>query len=94
MRRDQEFSAQGDRGFLKNGSKAGIQPRHEHRLRLQLGALDAAVGAEGMSLPGWKLHPLKGGLAGHWAVRIDKRWRLTFAFEGQNAILVNYQDYH
>ena len=47
-----------------------------------------------MAFPGWKLHPLKGDLAGHWAVWVDKIWRLTFRFEVGNAVLVDYQDYH
>jgi len=38
------------------------------------------------------LHPLRGELKGHWTV--NGNWRLTFAFEGQDAILVDYQDYH
>jgi len=38
--------------------------------------------------------PLKGDLEGHWAVRVSGNWRLTFAFEGEDAILVDYQDYH
>ncbi|MFZ1318870.1 MAG: type II toxin-antitoxin system RelE/ParE family toxin [Candidatus Nitrotoga sp.] len=25
---------------------------------------------------------------------MNGNWRLTFAFEGEDAILVNYQDYH
>jgi len=45
-------------------------------------------------LPAWRLHPLKGEMAGHWAVRVDKNWRITFRFEGGNAVLVDYQDYH
>jgi hypothetical protein len=28
------------------------------------------------------------------AVRVSGNWRLTFAFEGEDAILVDYQDYH
>jgi proteic killer suppression protein len=40
------------------------------------------------------LHPFKVGLEGHWAVRVSGNWRLKFAFEGENAILVDYQDYH
>ena len=28
------------------------------------------------------------------AVYVEKNWRLTFAFEGSDAVLVNYQDYH
>jgi RelE-like toxin of type II toxin-antitoxin system HigB len=43
------FQHKGIESFFKTGSKAGIQPRHEHRLRLQLGALDAAVGPDGMN---------------------------------------------
>ena len=47
-----------------------------------------------MNLPGWKFHALKGNLAGHFAVTVNKNWRLTFTFEGEDAILVDYQDYH
>lgn len=45
-------------------------------------------------MPGWKLHPLKGGLAGHWAVTVNGNWRLTFRFVSADAELVDYQDYH
>jgi len=38
--------------------------------------------------------PLKGALEAHWAVWVDHRWRLTFRFEDQDAVLVDYQDYH
>ncbi len=47
-----------------------------------------------MDAPGWKLHSLKGDLKGQWAIGVDGNWRLTFAFDGNDAILVNYQDYH
>jgi toxin HigB-1 len=88
------FRHAGLKRFFDSGSKADIQPKHAKRLRLQLGQLDAADGPADMNLPGWKLHPLKGALAGHWAVWIDENWRLTFRFEGTDAVLVDYQDYH
>lgn len=47
-----------------------------------------------MNMPGWGLHQLAGDLKGHWAVRISGNWRLIFAFDKQDAILVDYQDYH
>ena len=48
-----------------------------------------------MNVPGWKLHPLKGaGLKAHWSVWVNGNWRLTFTFEGEDAVLVDYQDYH
>jgi proteic killer suppression protein len=36
----------------------------------------------------------KGGLSGHWSVSVNGIWRLTFAFENGDAILVNYRDVH
>lgn len=47
-----------------------------------------------MDVPGWHLHPLKGKLIGHWSVRVSGNWRMTFKFEGEDAVLVDYQDYH
>ena len=47
-----------------------------------------------MSAPGWRLHPLHGDLEGHWSLDVSGNWRLTFTFEGEDAVLVDYQDYH
>lgn len=47
-----------------------------------------------MNAPGWRLHQLKGELAGHWSVEVSGNWRLLFTFDGEDAILVDYQDYH
>lgn len=88
------FRHKGLERFFKTGSKAGIQPQHAPRLRLQLARLDSASSPADMSLPGWKLHPLSGGLKTHWAVRVSGNWRLTFIFEGEDALLVDYRDYH
>ena len=88
------FRHRGLRRFFETGSKAGIQPKHARRLRLQLGALDKARCPGDMDLSGWRLHPLTGELAGHWAVWVDENWRLTFRFDGTDAEVVDYQDYH
>jgi proteic killer suppression protein len=80
--------------FFRKGSKAGIQAKHATRLRIQLFALDNAKSAKDMNAPGWKLHPLKGELAGLWTISVSGNWRLTFAFKGEDAVLVDYQDYH
>ncbi|MEQ5317655.1 type II toxin-antitoxin system RelE/ParE family toxin [Providencia vermicola] len=45
--------------------------------------------------PSWKLHQLKDAdLQSHWSISVNGNWRLTFKFEGEDAILVDYQDYH
>jgi toxin HigB-1 len=88
------FRHKGVQRFFETGSRAGIQASHAARLRLQLTRLDNARGPQDMNAPGWKLHPLKGVLSGHWAVHVNANWRLTFTFEGQDAVLVDYRDYH
>ena len=88
------FRHKGLQRFFRTGSKAGIQPQHAPRLRLQLARLDAASSAADMNLPGWKLHPLSRELRAHWSVRVSGNWRLTFTFDGEDAILVDYLDYH
>jgi proteic killer suppression protein len=88
------FRHKGLEKFFLKGSKAGIQPKHGKKLRVQLTRLDGATSAADMNLPGWDWHPLSSDLDGHWAVSVNGNWRLTFTFEGTDAILVDYQDYH
>lgn len=88
------FRHKGVQRFFEKGSRSGIQPQHDRRLRLMLSRLDDARRASDMNAPGWKLHALKGDLKGHWAVWVDGNCRLTFTFEGEDAVLVDYQDYH
>ncbi len=88
------FAHKGLEQLFARGSKAGIQPAHAARLRRQLAQLDQATAPQDMNLPGWRLHPLKGDLAGHWSVWVSGHWRLTFRFAGADAEVVDYQDYH
>ena len=88
------FAHKGLEKFFRTESVAGIQAKHALRLRFQLAMLDNAHRPEDMNAPGWRLHPLKGELKGHWAVMVSGNWRLTFRFEGEDAVLVDYQDYH
>jgi proteic killer suppression protein len=65
------FRHAGLEAFFRTGSKAGIQPKHAKRLRLQLGQLNRASGPRDMAASPWRLHPLYGGLKNHWAVWVD-----------------------
>ncbi|MBR3481416.1 MAG: type II toxin-antitoxin system RelE/ParE family toxin, partial [Neisseriaceae bacterium] len=57
-------------------------------------ALDSAQNPKQMDMPGWQFHPLKRDLAGHYAVSVNGNWRITFTFKGEDAEIVDYQDYH
>jgi plasmid maintenance system killer protein len=56
--------------LFETGSRSGIQARHVDRLRLILGRLHAAASGEDMSLPGLRLHPLKGREREHGVFRL------------------------
>ena len=47
-----------------------------------------------MNLPGWRLHALDGDWAGHHSIWVNGNWRMTFKFNGQDAVLIDYQDCH
>lgn len=88
------FRHKGLEKFFKTGSKAGIQPAHANKLSAQLALLNRSVSPNDMDWNGWDLHPLKGDLEGHWSVKVNGNWRLTFMFNETDAEVVDYQDYH
>jgi len=88
------FRYKGLQRFFEAGSKAGIQAAHATKLRLQLATLDQAVRPDDLSAPSWNLHPLKGDMKGYWALTVNGNWRVVFTFEGEDAVLVDYLDYH
>ena len=88
------FKHRGLEKLFSTGSTAGVQPEHEKRLRLILARLHASTSPRDMNLPGLRLHELKGKRKGTWSVQVSGNWRVTFQFEGVDAINVNYEDYH
>ncbi len=88
------FRHKGLRKYFESGSVAGIQPAHAKCLKMQLAALDTAVTIEDMDVPGFRLHPLKGGDKGRWSTWVNGNRRVTFEFENGNAFILDYEDYH
>lgn len=88
------FQHKGLKAFYESGTTRGIQVAHAEKIRRILSALDTAIVPSDMDIPGFRLHPLKGGLAGYWSVTVSGNWRVIFRFEGSNVELVDYCDYH
>ena len=88
------FAHKGLKEFFETGSKKGIQPDHAPKLARMLDRLDASVTPQDMNLPGYRMHPLKGDKQDMWSVTVNGNWRMTFYFEGHDAHLVDYMDYH
>ena len=89
-----QFRHRGLERFFSRGTGSGIQPAHAKRLRLILARLDVSQTEQDMDLPGLYLHELAGRRRGTWAVRVSGNWRITFRFEGVDAVDLDYEDYH
>lgn len=90
----EDFKHKGLEKFFLAGSKARIQAAHASKVRLILGRLNASTRPQDMNLPGLYLHELKGDRQGTWSVKVSGNWRVTFRFDGPDATVVNYEDYH
>ena len=84
----------GLRIFFQSGITSGIQAKHQTKLKIILQLLDASTQPEDMDLPGMRFHPLKGDLKYFYSVTVNANWRVIFPFDGKDAILVDYLDYH
>jgi proteic killer suppression protein len=80
--------------FWERGDERKLAPEHLLKITRILDLLDAASQPGDMDLPGFKLHPLKGNNAGRFAVTVRANWRITFAWDSEDAIEVDYEDYH
>lgn len=88
------FRHKGLRDLHQNGDTKGVKAEHVERLRRLLATLEEAQDVDDMRRPGNRLHPLKGNLAGFWAVNVSGNWRITFRFDGSDVAQVDYLDYH
>jgi len=89
------FRHKGLRGLFEDDDASGIQTQLAKKLKRMLAALDKATAIDDLeTLPGWRLHLLKGGLKGFWSLTVSGNWRLVFRFRDGHAIDVDLIDYH
>ena len=88
------FRSRALRRFMERGDGRRIHPEHCGRVRDILVRLNASASPDDMDLPGFRLHRLRGGYAGCWAVTVSANWRVVFRFEDGHAADVDYLDYH
>ena len=87
----------GLRQLLEAGNAKGLPPSMADKLRKLLLAVETAETLDQLGrFPGWKLHPLKGGLKGCWSLTVTGNWRLVFRYseETNTASDMALIDYH
>lgn len=88
------FRHRGLRRFFEDDDGSKLPPEMLERIRLVLSTLHAAQEVEGMNVPGFNLHYLRGELKGFLSVTVRANWRIIFRFEDGNAYDVDFIDYH
>ena len=54
---------------------------------------DSSV-VQDLDIPGLHFHRLTGDMKGRYAVTVRANWRITFGWDGEEAIDVDHEDYH
>ena len=88
------FRHRGLKALYEGRTTRRVAPEHVQKLLDVLAVLDRSRTPGDVDLPGFRLHLLRGGLKGHYAVSISGNWRVTFRFEDGDAVDVDYLDYH
>ena len=88
------FRNRGLEVFFRTSNARRLPVQNTARVSLILRALDAATRPSDMNLPGWRWHSLAPGMPGRYSVFVTGNYRLTFAFDGADAVDVDLEDYH
>jgi proteic killer suppression protein len=81
-------------GSYEKGDPSKLSVENHDRVLRLLRRLAVATSPDEMNAPGLFFHALTGDQRGRFSVRVSGNWRLTFAFDGEDAIDLDLEDYH
>lgn len=85
----------GLRRLFEKNDASGLPADRVEKIRRIVTALDSAQDIEHIdTMPGWRLHRLKGDRAGSWSISVSGNWRLTFRVEENALFDLDLEDYH
>jgi toxin HigB-1 len=88
------FKHKGLKRLFERGDRSQVRADLVHKIENILSTLDSAESPQGLNLPGYRLHPLKGNRKGFWSVTVSANWRIIFCFENGDARDVELIAYH
>ena len=86
------FRSKALRVYFESGKGSALSVQNIKRVGRMLRALDDATQPEHLNLPGYHFHRLKG--VERWSIRVTGNWRITFGWNGNDAVDVDLEDYH
>ena len=74
---------------------SGVPVANVRRIRNILAVLESAEDlSQVATMPGWKLHALKGNRRGQYAISVTANWRMTFRVTGGAITDLFLEDHH
>lgn len=90
----QSFRSRSLKRFWERNDTSKLPHDRLQRIAMILDRLDAATNPEDVNLPGFGFHKLSGTSKGRFAVSVSANWRITFGWQEQDAVDVDFEDYH
>jgi len=88
------FRSKGLALFAETGNAKKLAVPNTKRVAFILKALRRAKQPSDMNQPGLRWHPLAKMAPGRYAVEASGNYRITFAWDGEDAVEVDLEDYH
>ena len=88
------FRSKGLTELWSKGATAKIDRKLHERILVRLDALDSAIEADDMNVPGFDFHALHGPKPNRYTVHINGPWCVTFEFSNGEALRVDLEQYH
>ena len=90
-----KFRHKGLRRLYEEDDPSGVPAHAFRKIKAILAALEFADNlSQVATMPGWKLHPLRGDRKGEYSITVTGNWRITFRLQGNAITELNFEDYH
>ena len=90
-----KFRHKGLRRLYEDDDLSGVPTHSVRKIKAILATLEFADDlSQVATMPGWKLHPLRGDRKGEYSITVTGNSRTTFRLEGNAVTDVNFEDYH
>jgi len=90
-----KFRHKGLRRLYEDDEPSGVPAQAVRKIKAILAALEFADSlSQVTTMPGWKLHPLRGDRKGEFGISVTGNWRITFRLQDNAITDINFEDYH
>ena len=87
------FKHKGLQELFEKGTSSKLQKALTERALRRLDAIDIAKTPEALNVPGFNFHGLQ-GKPQRWTVSVSGNLRITFGWLGDEAVDIDFEDYH